>query len=84
MSNLFSLSWQRFSSLKIIVIFNIVIVYCYESDNGIEFLDIQAFPLCTGTLKVVISDGIWNSESIFFLKYNGTKQSILGLSLYPS
>ena len=57
------MSWQRFSSLKIIVIFNIVIVYCYESDNGIEFLDIQAFPLCTGTLKVVISDGIRNSES---------------------
>lgn len=63
MSNLIYRSWQRFSSLKSIVIFNIVIVYCYESDNAIEFLDIQAFSLCTGTLKVVISDGIWNSES---------------------
>lgn len=39
--------------------FNILIVYCYESDNGIEFLDIQAFSLRIGTLKAVISDGIW-------------------------
>ena len=62
-SNLIYWSGQRFSSLKSIVVFNIVIVYCYESDNGIEFLDIQDFSLCTGTLKVVISDGIWNSES---------------------